>query len=219
MHLLGIGVVTFTCPFCYTETMAQMVVNAPPPQAPAPTQAPTPTPPQAPTPTLVDEEALEAALEALKVHYRENTDTLADEFRKEYDDLMGRLAEKKAMKAMVAKEGRLAEKTATKAKKAMKGGKSITKRGIAQALATACALRKSDCLKVLSALSEVVIANLKKTGTVIIPGIARMRTHTQPATKAGTHKIFGKMCFVKALPARTVVKVFPAQALAVFGVV
>ena len=61
-------------------------------------------------------------------------------------------AMKKAMKAMVAR----------------KGAKSVTKGGLAEALATACDLKKSDCSKVLSALADVVAANLKKTGRVIV---------------------------------------------------
>jgi nucleoid DNA-binding protein len=103
----------------------------------------------------------------------------------------------KAMKAMVAR----------------KGAKSVTKGGLAEALATACDLKKSDCSKVLSALADVVAANLKKTGRVIVPGIARVLTRTKPATKAGKRQMFGKVCMIKARPARTVVKAFPVSAL------
>ena len=103
----------------------------------------------------------------------------------------------KAMKAMVAR----------------KGAKSITKGGLAEALATACDLKKSDCSKVLSALADVVAANLKKTGRVIVPGIVRVLTRTKKATKAGKREMFGKVCIVKAKPARTVVKAFPVSAL------
>jgi len=35
-------------------------------------------------------------------------------------------------------------------------------------------MSKSDCSKILSALSAVVVANLKKTGTIIVPGICRV---------------------------------------------
>ena len=112
-------------------------------------------------------------------------------------DMAPMKAMKKAMKAMVAR----------------KGAKSLTKGGLAEALATACDLKKSDCSKVLSALADVVAANLKKTGRVIVPGIVRVLTRTKKATKAGKREMFGKVCIVKAKPARTVVKAFPVSAL------
>ena len=43
-----------------------------------------------------------------------------------------------------------------KARVAMKGSKSITKGGLAEALATATELKKSDCSKVLTSLGEIV---------------------------------------------------------------
>ena len=35
----------------------------------------------------------------------------------------------------------------------------------------------------------------------------------KPATKAGKKEIFGKMCIVKAKPAKKIVKAFPVAAL------
>merc|ERR1711933_270694 len=75
------------------------------------------------------------------------------------------------------------------------------------------AMKKGECSKVLNALSEIVAAQVKKTGKLILPGIARVVTRTKPATKAGTRVMFGKTMMVKARPAKTIVKAFPVAAL------
>nr|ACU45059.1 major basic nuclear protein [Pfiesteria piscicida] len=97
--------------------------------------------------------------------------------------------------------------------KGMKSGQSLTKGGLAEALSAATEVKKSDCSKVLTALAEVVAKEVKKTGKVIVPGIARIVTRTKKATKAGKREMFGKVCIVKAKPARTVVKAFPVAAI------
>jgi nucleoid DNA-binding protein len=103
----------------------------------------------------------------------------------------------KAMKAMVAK----------------KGAKSITKGGLAEAVATATELKKSQCSKVLTSLAEIVAKELKKSGKVTLPGVAMVKTRLKPATKAGKREVFGKEYLVKAKPARTIVKAYPVSAL------
>merc|ERR1712238_613235 len=100
-----------------------------------------------------------------------------------------------------------------KAMEAKKGSKSLTKSGLAEALSAATELKKSDCSKVLTALGDVVASNLKKTGKVIVPGVARVVTRVKPATKAGKREMFGKTVVVSAKPARTVVKAFPVAAI------
>merc|ERR1712151_1241131 len=65
------------------------------------------------------------------------------------------------------------------------GATSITKGGLAEALAESTGLKKSECSKVLTSLGDVVATNLKKSGKVIVPGITRVVTRTKPATKAG----------------------------------
>merc|ERR1712151_466094 len=107
----------------------------------------------------------------------------------------------------------MAPMKAMKTMKAMKGASSIPKGGLAEALAEATELKKSECSKVLTALGEVVATNLKKTGKVIVPGIVRVATRTKPATKAGKREMFGKVVLVKAKPAKTVVKCFPVAAI------
>merc|ERR1719476_265324 len=98
--------------------------------------------------------------------------------------------------------------------KSMKAAaKSITKGALAEALATATELKKSDCSKVMTSLAEVVSKEVKKTGKVIIPGVAMIKTRVKPATKAGKREMFGKVVMVAAKPAKTVVKAFPVGAL------
>jgi len=102
---------------------------------------------------------------------------------------------------------------AMKAMKAMKGATSITKGALAEALATATELKKSECSKVLTSLAEVVAKEIKKTGKVVVPGIAMVKTRLKPATKAGKREVFGKVVMVKAKPARTIVKAYPVAAI------
>merc|ERR1712232_872740 len=103
----------------------------------------------------------------------------------------------KAMKAM--------RKAATK--------KVLTKTGIAEAISTETELKKSDCVKVLNALATVAAKEVKKTGKLVIPGVAMLKTRVKPATKAGKRFMFGEMKTVKAKPAKTVVKAFPVAAI------
>merc|ERR1712060_701517 len=101
--------------------------------------------------------------------------------------------------------------------KAMKGMKAaakvITKGGLAEALAEGTELKKSECLKVLTSLAEVVTKEVKKTGKVTIPGVAMIKTRVKPATKAGKREMFGKVVLVKAKPAKTIVKAYPKAAI------
>ena len=90
--------------------------------------------------------------------------------------------------------------------------KSLTKGGIAEAVASETELKKSEVTKVLNSLANVAAAEVKK-GKFVIPGVCMIKTRLKPATKAGKREMFGKMCVVKAKPAKTVVKAFPVAAL------
>ena len=98
---------------------------------------------------------------------------------------------------------------------AMKGktAKTMTKGAIAQALADACELKKTRRAKVLNSLADVRAKEVTKAGIFTIPGLCVIKTRVKPATKAGKKEIFGKMCMVKARPARTIVKAFAVAAL------
>merc|ERR1711860_143026 len=90
---------------------------------------------------------------------------------------------------------------------------AMTKGALADALATATEVKKSQCAKLLGTLATVATAEVKKAGVFTLPGLCRIKTRVKPATKAGKREIFGKMQIVKAKPARTIVKAFPVAAL------
>merc|ERR1712216_778208 len=80
-----------------------------------------------------------------------------------------------------------------KAKKAApKAAKSMTKTGIAKALATSCELKQKVCTKAINALAGIATKEVAKTGVFSLPGLCRLKTRTKPATKAGKREIFGK---------------------------
>merc|ERR1719401_2343674 len=91
-------------------------------------------------------------------------------------------------------------------------GKPMSKGAIAEALATACELKKSVCSKAIDSLAEIATQEVGKTGLFSIPGLCRVKTRMKPATKAGKREVFGKVVMVKAKPARKIVKAFPAAA-------
>merc|ERR1711920_1011575 len=91
--------------------------------------------------------------------------------------------------------------------------KAMSKGAIADALATGCELKKSVTSKVLEDLADVATKEVKKTGKFTIPGLCMLKLRTKPATKAGKREIFGKVCVVKAKPARKIVKALPVKAL------
>merc|ERR1712007_71033 len=93
------------------------------------------------------------------------------------------------------------------------GARAMSKGAIADKLATTHELKKSVVTKLLGTLAEVGAAEVKKTGLFTIPGLARIKTKRKPATKAGKKMMFGAEVVVKAKPAKTVVKAFPAAAL------
>merc|ERR1712107_852027 len=103
---------------------------------------------------------------------------------------------------------------AMKTMKAMKAaGKPLSKGGLADAIASETELKKKDCMKVLDSLAVVATAQVKSAGKVTIPGLCMVKTRQKPATKAGKREVFGKVVFVKAKPAKTVVKAYCVAAL------
>merc|ERR1712113_1356839 len=98
-------------------------------------------------------------------------------------------------------------------KAATKAAKAMTKGELADALATANELKKAQCGKIVDSLTAIATKEVKKSGKFVIPGLCMIKTRLKPATKAGKREIFGKMTIVKAKPAKTVVKAFPAGAL------
>ncbi|CAJ1382876.1 unnamed protein product [Effrenium voratum] len=89
----------------------------------------------------------------------------------------------------------------------------MSKGALADALANAVDLKKSEVNKVLDALAEIGSKEVKKAGKLTIPGLCMIKTRKKKATKAGKRMMFGKEVKVKAKPAKTVVKAFPVAAL------
>ena len=82
---------------------------------------------------------------------------------------------------------------------------AMTKAAIADALATACKGKKS---KVFDALAELATKKAMSTGKFTIPGVCKVYTKHEPATKAGKRMPLCKEVRLKAQPALTVVKFF-----------
>merc|ERR1719223_1150644 len=102
----------------------------------------------------------------------------------------------KAMKAMAAKKVMKAMKADASMKamqaKPRSAGTALSKTGIADALATASELKKSDCAKIVDALAELAGKQVKQVGKFVIPGLVMIKTRKKPATKAGKRLMFGK---------------------------
>merc|ERR1712206_52634 len=94
-----------------------------------------------------------------------------------------------------------------------KSVKVMPKSGIAEAIANATDLKKSEVTKALNALAEIGAKEVKKTGKFVLPGLAMIKTRLKKATPAGTREMFGKVVKVKAMKAKTVVKAFAVAAL------
>jgi len=89
----------------------------------------------------------------------------------------------------------------------------MSKSAMAEAVAAASELKKKDVTAVIDALTEVATKEVTSTGKFTIPGLCMLKTRVKPAQKAGKKEIFGKVCMVKAKPAKTIVKAFPVAAL------
>merc|ERR1712153_161600 len=89
----------------------------------------------------------------------------------------------------------------------------MTKGALTKALAEKCEVKNGVISTVLSTLASIATAEVKKNGKFVIPGVVRVQTRQKKATKAGKREMFGQVVMVKAKPAKTIVKAFPAAAL------
>ena len=109
----------------------------------------------------------------------------------------------KAMKAMKAM------KRVSKAAK----GRAMPKGEIFGAIESTSGVKKRDVKAVFESLGSLIPGQLKTTGKFTIPGITMIKLRKKPATKAGKRMAFGKEVFVKAKPAKTLVKCYTVKAL------
>merc|ERR1712151_480677 len=89
----------------------------------------------------------------------------------------------------------------------------MTKGALTAALAESCEVKRGVISTALSTLASIATQEAKKNGKFVIPGVVMIKTRQKKATKAGKREIFGKVVMVKAKPAKTIVKAFPAKAL------
>merc|ERR1719440_1702321 len=92
----------------------------------------------------------------------------------------------------------------------MMKAKVMTKSALAAAIAEACETNRKTASQVLETLANVATEEVKKNAKFVVPGLCMLKTRKKPATKAGKRNVFGKEVVVKAKPAKTVVKAFPA---------
>ena len=107
----------------------------------------------------------------------------------------------KAMKAMKAM------------KRVSKTGKAMAKGEIFGAIESSAGVKRKDVKAVFENLGTLIPTALKATGKFTIPGITMIKLKKKPATKAGKRMAFGKEVFVKAKPAKTLVKCYTVKAL------
>merc|ERR1712037_701050 len=89
----------------------------------------------------------------------------------------------------------------------------MTKGALIASLAESCEVKNGVISTALSTLASIAAKELKKSGKFVIPGLVMIKTRQKKAQKAGKREIFGKVVKVKAKPAKTIVKAFPAKAL------
>merc|ERR1711904_57717 len=93
------------------------------------------------------------------------------------------------------------------------GATVMSKGALTGSIAEACEIKKAEAKKMLETLASIGTAEVKKNAKFVIPGLVMLKTRKKAATKAGKREVFGKTVMVKAKPAKTVVKAFPAKAL------
>merc|ERR1711964_371478 len=112
------------------------------------------------------------------------------------------------VKAMKAAKAMKAMKRVSKAVK----GRAMPKGEIFGAIESSTGVKKKSVKAVFETLGSLIPTQLKSTGKFTIPGITMIKLRKKPATKAGNRMAFGKEVFVKAKPAKTVVKCYTVKA-------
>merc|ERR1711920_1036376 len=74
-------------------------------------------------------------------------------------------------------------------------------------------IETQSCIELAQHSCHRATKEVQKTGIFAVPGLARFKVRTKPATKAGKREVFGKLIMVKAKPAKKIVKAFPVAAL------
>merc|ERR1712039_704358 len=91
--------------------------------------------------------------------------------------------------------------------------KAMGKGAMAKAIAEEHEIKTSVASAIINSLADIGTKEVTSTGKFTFPGLVMIKTRNKPATKACKKEVFGKMCDIKARPARTIVKAFPVSAL------
>merc|ERR1711861_854 len=92
-------------------------------------------------------------------------------------------------------------------------GRAMPKGEVFGAIEASSGIKKRDVKTIFGALESLIPAQLKASGKFTISGITMIKLKKKPATKAGKRMAFGKEVFVKAKPAKTLVKCYTVKAL------
>merc|ERR1719174_989685 len=92
-------------------------------------------------------------------------------------------------------------------------GRAMPKGEIFGAIESTSGVKKRDVKAVFEGLTGLIPSQLKAAGKFVIPGVTMIKLRKKPATKAGKRMAFGKEVFVKAKPAKTLVKCYTVKAL------
>ncbi|MBI4630406.1 MAG: HU family DNA-binding protein [Chloroflexi bacterium] len=97
----------------------------------------------------------------------------------------------------------------------MTKSEKMTKSEFIAALAEKSGLEKKQASAALDALNDIVVAQLKTEGELILPGLLKLRAVHKPATpeKPGINPFTKQPITVKAKPASTAVRANPVKAL------
>ena len=90
----------------------------------------------------------------------------------------------------------------------------MSKSQLVEKLATSTELSKREVKGVLEGLAQLGYKELKRSGTFVVPGLAKFVVVKKPATKArkGTNPFTGEPMTFKAKPARKIVRARPVKA-------
>merc|ERR1712179_196830 len=74
-------------------------------------------------------------------------------------------------------------------------------------------LKPKQVRSILTQLAEIATKEVKRVAKFSIPNVCVVKSRVKPATAAGKRMMFGKEVLVKAQPAKTILKSFPASSL------
>jgi len=118
-------------------------------------------------------------------------------------------APKKEVKKVVAKKEEVKPKVATVPVE----GKPLAQGLLVKMLCEKNELKPKQVRTIFSQIAEIATKEVKRVSKFTIPHVCTVKSRVKPATVAGKRMMFGKEVLVKAQPAKTVVKSYPAHSL------